>query len=339
MSALFPARSQDVGLGLLRKGNRCALSDALCRLRLILQLLEAPSIGEWNLLDQKRTIILRVEMLSIIVPTLNAMRDWPRFAPALLDCVRPEQVLIVDSASTDRTVELAREAGFAVCSIAKAEFNHGGTRQRAAAMLPDAEILLYLTQDAVLAGPDEVKKLLAAFENPRVAAVYGRQLPRVEAGAIEAHARLFNYPAVSNRRELDSREQFGFKSIFISNSFAAYRRSALMHVGGFPSDVIFGEDTIIAAKLLLAGHSISYVAGACVHHSHSYTWIQEFERYFDIGVLHSRERWLLEMFGGASGEGKRFVLSELKYLRKHDAWQIPQALVRTGLKLLGCPQN
>jgi rhamnosyltransferase len=202
-------------------------------------------------------------------------------------------------------------------------------------MLPDVEILVYMTQDAVLVGPDEIKKLLAAFNDARVAAAYGRQLPRVEARAIEAHARGFNYPATSDIRDLVSRDRLGFKAIFISNSFAAYRRSALMEVGGFPSDVIFGEDTITAANLLLAGYKVAYVAEACVHHSHAYTWMQELERYFDIGVLHSRERWLLDEFGGASGEGKRFVLSELKYLVQRDPWQIPSALVRTWLKLLG----
>ncbi|WP_213804060.1 glycosyltransferase family 2 protein [Granulicella sp. dw_53] len=274
-------------------------------------------------------------MLNVIVPTLNAAADWPRFAPALLQCIDPKQVLIVDSDSTDDTVRLAGEAGFAVLSIAREEFNHGGTRQRAAVMVPDAEILVYLTQDAILAGPDELKKLLSAFEDPAVAAAYGRQLPRVGARGIERHARGFNYPPVPQVRELASREQLGFKAIFISNSFAAYRRSALMEVGGFPSDVIFGEDTVTAAKLLMAGYKVAYVAEACVYHSHAYTLLQELERYFDIGVLHSRERWLLDEFGMANSEGKRFVFSELRYLVRRDILQIPSALIRTGCKLLG----
>jgi rhamnosyltransferase len=278
---------------------------------------------------------MRRPSIGIVVPTLNAAADWKRFAPALLECARPEQVLIIDSESTDSTVELAQNAGFSVCSISRAEFNHGGTRSRAAAMLPYAEILVYMTQDAVLAGPDELDKLLAVFENPRIAAAYGRQLPRKEAGAIEAHAREFNYPAISEVRELASRDRLGFKAIFISNSFAAYRRSSLMAVGGFPASVIFGEDTIAAANLLLAGYSVAYVAEAHIYHSHAYTWMQEFKRYFDIGVLHSRERWLIDKFGGATGEGKRYVLSEMKCLLQRDAWQIPSALIRTALKFLG----
>jgi rhamnosyltransferase len=106
-------------------------------------------------------------------------------------------------------------------------------------------------------------------------------------------------------------------------------------VGGLPHDVIFGEDTITAAKLLLAGWKIAYVAEAQVYHSHSYTWRQEFRRYFDIGVLHSREQWLLNKFGQVSGEGKRFVLSELRYLWPKHISMIPSALIRTALKFTG----
>jgi rhamnosyltransferase len=269
----------------------------------------------------------------VIVPTLNAAPYWPRFAAALHGCVCPEQVLIVDSSSTDGTPEMARAEGFQVCSIPRADFNHGGTRQMAAEMLPNAEVLVYLTQDAVLTDPQSISVLLRAFDDPTVGVAYGRQLPRPGAGAIEAHARLFNYPGDSNVRDLSSREQLGFKAVFISNSYSAYRRSALMAVGGFRSAVILSEDTIVAANMLLAGWKIAYVADAKVYHSHSYTWQQEFKRYFDIGVLHSREKWLLMRFGRASGEGKRYVASELAYLRKTAALQIPSAVVRTVLKL------
>lgn len=272
---------------------------------------------------------------KVVVPTLNAAGDWASFAGPLLACARPEQVLVIDSDSHDGTASLARQAGFEVRSIRRRDFNHGGTRQLAAEILSDAEILVYMTQDAILSGPEAMTNLLAAFDAPEIAAVYGRQLPRTEAGAIEAHARRFNYPAVSEVHDLGSRERLGIKTIFISNSFAAYRRSALLVVGGFRKDVIFGEDTIAAARLLLSGYRVAYSAQACVYHSHPYTWTQEFRRYFDIGVLHGREAELLGEFSGADGEGKRFVLSELKYLGRHAPGSIPSALARNGLKLLG----
>lgn len=274
-------------------------------------------------------------MVMVIVPTLNASGDWSSFAPALLACAVPEQVLIVDSESTDGTPDLARAAGFQVRPVLRAEFNHGATRQLAADMLPSADILVYMTQDAVLVGPNALAALLAPFEDPRVGAAYGRQLPRPKATAIEAHARSFNYPPTSEIRSLEIREQRGIKTAFFSNSLAAYRRSALIGVGGFPRNVIFGEDTIVVAKLLMAGNKVAYVADSCAYHSHSYTLTQEFKRYFDIGVMHSREKWLLNEFGQPNGEGRRFVLSELRYLRHWNPWQIPSAIARTFTKLLG----
>ncbi len=279
--------------------------------------------------------MLSLVRIGVIIPTLNAAQDWPRLVPVLLRSIDPGSVLVVDSSSDDQTVKLAREAGFLVHTITRAEFNHGATRQLAADLLPDAEILVYLTQDAVLLEPDAIRRLTAVFADAAVAAAYGRQLPRPEARPIEAHAREFNYPAISAVRDFEDRHRFGIKTIFVSNSFAAYRRSALLEVGGFPGDVIFGEDTVTVGRLLINGWKIAYVAEAQVYHSHAYTWMQDFRRYFDIGVLHTRERWLQESFGQAGGEGKRFVISEVKSLWRSSPWLIPSALVRTGLKLLG----
>lgn len=273
--------------------------------------------------------------IAIIVPTLNAASEWSHFSNALLANVSPETVLILDSESTDETVEFAKATGFQTRLIPRAEFNHGGTRQLGVDLCTDAEVVVFLTQDAPLADSAAVYSLIRVFDDSTVGAAYGRQLPRPEANPIEAHARLFNYPIESGLRVLADKDRLGFKSIFISNSFAAYRRTALMEIGGFPKDSIFGEDTIVAAKLLKAGWKIAYVAEAKVHHSHPYSWTQEFKRYFDIGVLHSRESRLLGEFGGAGSEGRKFVLSEIKYLSHHNALLIPSALIRTAFKLLG----
>jgi rhamnosyltransferase len=273
-------------------------------------------------------------MFQVIVPTLNAAKDWSRFSQSLLENVDASQILVLDSESTDGTQDLALKAGMELHTIKRAEFNHGATRQYGAEIAAKAEILVYLTQDAVLASSDTVQKLLTAFQDPEVGAAYGRQLPRPGAGAIETHAREFNYPEISSVRTLQSRRHLGLKAAFLSNSLAGYRRSELMNIGGFPPNVIFGEDMYVAARMLLSGKKIAYVANACAYHSHDYTSKQEFKRYFDIGVLHSREAWLLKEFGSAQGEGKRFVISELRYLLKRKPTQIPLALSRTVAKLI-----
>jgi rhamnosyltransferase len=274
--------------------------------------------------------------IALIIPTHNASRYWKNLCEGIrLQSLQPQEVIIVDSASSDGTAREAQDAGFTLLEIDSKDFDHGGTRQLAAEHAPDADILLYMTQDAIPCSVDAFKHLVFAFQNPSIGAAYGRQLPRTKAKPIEAHARQFNYPPQSTIRSWDTRDHLGFKSIFFSNSFGAYRRAALMSVGGFSSDVIFGEDTLVVARLHRAGWKTAYTSEALVRHSHSYSIREEFRRYFDIGVLHARERWLLEHFGSASGEGRRFVLSELNYLLKHGPLLIPSAIIRTITKYLG----
>jgi len=249
--------------------------------------------------------------------------------------VGPDSILVIDSSSSDGSFEHALSRGCTVKKIRKIDFNHGDTRQLALSICPVADIIIYMTQDSILASPDSVKNILTPFKDEKVGAVCGRQLPYPDASPIAAHARLFNYPDVSSVKSNDDIKRIGIKAAFLSNSFAAYRRTALMDVGGFPSDIIFGEDTCVAARMLLAGWKVAYAAEASCYHSHNYSIAEEFRRYFDIGIFHSQEKWFIDLLGKAEGEGKKFVLSEFKYLLKKAPWLIPSAMLRTVLKLMG----
>lgn len=273
--------------------------------------------------------------LAVVVPTLNAGSLWQDWIAALKkQSVRVDNVLVIDSGSIDDTVKLALQAGFDLKEIKPKDFNHGKTRQLAADILSDYQIIVFLTQDAILHDANSLLELVEAFSG-NVAAVCGRQLPRVGAGLIEAHARFYNYPSLSKVRSMEDVKVFGLKTAFISNSFSAYRVSSLMDIGGFPDNVIFGEDMYVAAKLLQAGYQIAYAADACVYHSHNYSLFQEFRRYFDMGVFHAREPWLREELGSAEGEGVKFVRSEINYLLKDAFWMVPEGLLRTVLRYSG----
>lgn len=270
---------------------------------------------------------------ALIIPTLNAERNWPAlFRGIQRQSLAPSQIIVIDSSSTDNTVARARASGCIVHQINRREFNHGGTRQAAARLAARAEVLIYLTQDAVPVEKNSFRSLVAAFNDHSIGAAYGRQLPRPNATAIEEHARLFNYPPHSQVRSLDSRAVLGFKSIFFSNTFGAYRRDALFSIGGFAADANFGEDTLAVAHLHRAGWKTAYVAEAVVEHSHSYSLYEEFRRYLNIGTFHQREFWLTQEFGAVKGEGTRFALSELRYLLKRNPMQIPPSLLRTLVK-------
>jgi len=273
---------------------------------------------------------------ALCVPICNAARWAPAFLQALgRQTLRDYDALAVDSASDDGGAELFAAAGFRIRPIEPREFNHGGARRLALDLCPQAEILVFMTQDAVLAAPDSLARLLDAFNDPLAGAAYGRQLPRPGAHPVEEHARFFNYPPQSAVKTAADIPRLGLKTAFISNSFAAYRRAALDEVGGFPEHVIIGEDTHAAARMLLAGWKIAYRAEAAVFHSHGYSWPQEWRRYFDTGVFHARNPWLRESFGAAEGEGWRFVRSEIGHLWRRNPWLIPSGLLRAGIRYLG----
>jgi len=273
--------------------------------------------------------------VAVIIPTYRAATYWKALAASLAQQNLPiQQILVVDTASNDGTFQLAEADGFHVIRIPQCEFNHGGTRQFAAQQMPWAKVVIYLTQDTILT-PGALDALLIAFNDPAVGAAYGRQLPRAGAGIIEAHVRAFNYPEQSRVQTFESRRQLGIKAAFLSNNFAAYRVDALVQAGGFPSNVIMGEDAMVAGRMLMLGWKTAYVAEAQVYHSHGYSIAEAFRRYFDTGVYHAQESWLLENFGNPQGEGRRFVLSELRALLPGHFYLLPYALLHTCAKYLG----
>lgn len=273
---------------------------------------------------------------ALCVLTLNARESWPAFSSALTgQSLQPNEVIIVDSESTDGTAELAERNEYRVIRIPRKSFDHGATRQLAANAAGDVDVLVYMTQDAILAEPDSLRKLLRHFDCPGISAAFGRQLPHRGSGPIETFARLFNYPEHSDVRNLDSIPRLGFKTIFFSNSFGAYRKRVFDSVGGFPVKAEFGEDTQTVAKILLAGGQVMYAADATVYHSHAISFLGEFKRYKEIGIMHAAEPWLQKRFGATSGEGRRFVQMELSYLSKNAPYLIPSALIRTALKYCG----
>jgi rhamnosyltransferase len=276
------------------------------------------------------------QRVAIIVPTLNAAGLWDRWVQGMrMQTFVPDVVLVIDSSSTDDTAERALAEGYRVHSIERKDFNHGGTRQLAIDLLGDIDIAVFLTQDAILVHKDSISNIVASFEMSDVGTAYGRQLPRKSAGLIEAHARLFNYPEQSRLRTAADIPTMGVKTVFTSNSFSAYRVVALKAVGGFPNNVIVSEDMYVAARMIMAGWKVHYNAEAVVEHSHGYTFLQEFRRYFDIGTFHAREQWVPRCFGTPGGEGLRFVLSEWRYLGARRFYLYPSSIVRTAMKLLG----
>jgi rhamnosyltransferase len=275
--------------------------------------------------------------ISLIIPTLNGATTLPELFGALkVQSLVPYEILVIDSSAEDQTVSICRNAGATVMTIARESFDHGGTRT-AAAKMAQGEILVFFTQDAILADRQSLQRLVEPLlQHDQVGCTYGRQLPARNADPIAAHLREYNYPAHSQCRSYADRLRYGLKTVFISNSFAAYRKKVLASCEYFNNGLIFGEDTCTLGRILLAGYRVCYVAEAEVYHSHNYSLIEDFRRAFDIGVLHKNQSWLLAAYGHAEGIGGRYVLSLVTKMYHDKRYLLlAECLMRSTLKFLG----
>jgi len=248
----------------------------------------------------------------------------------------PNEILIVDSESSDQTADIAKRLGVKLIQIGRHEFDHGGTRTFAARQT-DSDFILYLTQDVRIADEHAVEKLVRPLlHDEHVAAAYGRQLPHDGADLFARTIRSFNYGKDSYRSFNQADMGGGIRKPFISNNFSMYRRVVMDGLGWFGDSKICSEDLFAGARILNAGYAIEYVAEAEVYHSHNLTTVEYFRRYFDIGVFHSRNRWIQQRYGSAYREGGRFVFFELaKALKERKPSLLLLSLLITTAKYMG----
>ena len=134
-------------------------------------------------------------MISVVIPVKDGGADLVR----CLDAIARQQVddevevVIVDSGSTDGSVEIARARGARVHEIPPEEFNHGRTRNLGAE-LANGDVLVFTSQDAFAADERWLSRLVAPLRSGRtVAGVYGRQLPHEDATPPERYFLDFLY--------------------------------------------------------------------------------------------------------------------------------------------------
>ena len=273
--------------------------------------------------------------ISVIIPTLQAQATLPALLRSLRAQSRPpDEIVVVDSASTDQTVAIARQAGCRVETITRTEFDHGRTRNLAG-RLARGDVLVFMTQDAVAANEAFLEHLLAPLGDGAAAAAYARQAPRPDAPAAEAFLRRHNYGDRDLRKTAADIPTMGVRAFLFSNVAAAIRRDVFLDVGGFPEGVIVNEDMLFCARLLRAGHTVAYQSRAVVVHSHRYSLGQQFRRYFDIGVFFSQASDQLE---GARPlrTGVRFARGQIRDLVRANAWAfVPRTVLECGLKFAG----
>ncbi len=229
---------------------------------------------------------------------------------------------------------LAEHKKLSIHHISQKEFDHGKSRNMGAKK-SKADVLVYMTQDAVPADEYLLEKLIAPLEDKKVACSYARQLPDVDSTMVEKLTREFNYPAESSVKSKEDLQRLGIKTFFCSNVCCAYNAEIFKELKGFINHTIFNEDMIYAAKVIGNGYKIAYAADAKVIHSHNYNGRQQFHRNFDLGVSQADHPEIFAEISSES-EGIKMVKETIAKLKSLGCGkEIPGYIVTSGCKWIG----
>ncbi len=231
--------------------------------------------------------------ISVVIPTLNAGSRFGQMLTALRAQRTPEsvEILVIDSGSSDATLELARNAGARILSIPRQAFHHARTRNQAIAE-SRGELVALTVQDAVPKDDGWLARLVTPLlADPGIAGSYGLQRAPSTAGFVattqsaawcEAHsqAEVRSLPAPHLFWEMPPEQRL--ELVRFDNVTSCLRRSVWDRLP-LP-DYRYGEDMGWAKGALLAGFQIAFVPEAQVWHSHERGWPYELRRAYVDGL-------------------------------------------------------
>ena len=216
------------------------------------------------------------------------------------------ETVLVDSGSTDETLNIAEAHGCKIINITREEFSFGRSLNLGC-KAATGEILVMISGHCVPTDAHWLQALCQPLIENKAAYVYGRQI-----GGSDSHyseCRIFTkyYP------EQNQIPQIGF---YCNNANSAIKRVAWAKYE-FDEKLTGLEDMELAKRLVSDGEKIAYVAEACIHHYHDETW-SEIKRRFE------RESIALQAIMPQIHIGKRdlirYIISSIWYDWKK-AWE------------------
>lgn len=278
--------------------------------------------------------------VDVLIPVYKPDRRFARLLAMLgKQTVKPDRIIVMNTEQSYWREEYQKVPGLEVHHLSREEFNHGATRNQAASC-SDADVMIFMTDDAVPRDSHLVERLLEALagtgpKGETIAVAYARQLPDKDCRTIERYTRMFNYPAEGTVKTGKDLARLGIKTYFASNVCCAYRKDIFVRQGGFTGHTIFNEDMIYAAGAIRAGYGVAYEPRAMVVHSHNLSLVQQFRRNFDLAVSQADHP---EVFAGvpSEGEGIRLVKRTAGYLAASGRfWLLPALAAGSAAKYLG----
>jgi rhamnosyltransferase len=266
-------------------------------------------------------------LVTVVILTYNGETYLEEILQALegQDFDAPFEILVIDSGSTDSTLDIvARHPGVRLIQIPNEEFGHGRTRNLAAREAA-GEFVVFLTHDAVPRSEFFIREMIGPFRRfPDVVAVLGKQIARPTAFPLQKYeidgmfrrlgpdfgtTLIYDLPFAVDPAVRDS-------MAYYSDVNSAARRSFLVDVIPY-RDVRYAEDQLFGRDIVDGGYTKAYAPRAAVTHSNDLTLSEYGHRIFDetVGLrqighhLPPISRWQVFRFAlrGALGDSLRIA--------------------------------
>lgn len=213
-------------------------------------------------------------MVSIILRSYNEGWALKDALPAIrAQGYRDWELIVIDSGSTDGSVDLIRAAQPRhFIQIEAREYNPAKV-MNCGMELAESEFGIFLNADATPQGSNWLSPLVQALQDERVAAVYGRQIPRPDCRAVYA----YDYERCFGPERESAKWDHFFSMVSSGIRKDVWRRR------GFLESMQYSEDDEYTRWCRAQGYQIVYVPDSVVMHSHNYSAAQAWRRWFGEG--------------------------------------------------------
>lgn len=182
---------------------------------------------------------------------------------------RRVELILVDSGSTDRTIEIAEQSGCRVVHIKKADFTFGRSLNYGCEAAT-GDFLVFISAHCIPSHEHWLENLIRPLEENKADYVYGRQTGH-DVTRFSEHQVFGQYYA--------DHDKIPQAELFINNANAAMSKTAWSKYR-FDEAATGLEDLVLGKQLLRDGGRIAYVADAPVVHIHEETLNQTKRRYY-----------------------------------------------------------
>ncbi len=264
---------------------------------------------------------------SILIRTKNEAKDLPKALDLIRNqSLKPVDIVVVDSGSTDGTVEfVTQQKDVKLIQMPATEFTYGRSLNLGFQAVK-GEIIVSLSAHAFPCDSSWLQNLVKHFEDPQVAGVYGKQVPQPDAWPPVRRDYLNYYQ--DHLKIQTNPENNGDRRFSNANSAIRYQ---CWRQHQFDETLTYSEDREWGDAMLKLGYKLIYEPKAAVYHSHNEPLLKVYRRSYGQALaaktLYDSKKSLwgfLNLWLNSTKADLRFILKSGKEL----TWLLRSPLYR-----------